>query len=281
MKNNLLFFMLHLPLIGFTQKHNLEEVINAEKQFAAYSVARGAKAAFLHFADSNGVVFENGKAVNAIERWTKREEPQGILNWYHIYSEIAASGDLGFTTRPWTYLPKTKDSILAKRPEFIITRGQFATVWKKTKTGEWKFMVDLGIKNSPSFDHKIIFLTRHKPAFIPGNLESLLKTEKEFIEHTQDTIERQSWYDSSISKSNYLLLRNGTFPAIAQDRLNDRISTMPPGIAYTIDGSGIAKGGDLGYVYGTTLINGKTDNYLRIWRREGKAWKLALEVLRY
>ena len=56
---------------------------------------------------------------------------------------------------------------------------------------------------------------------------------------------------------------------------------MPQKIEYTIDGSAISAAGDLGYVYGTTTINNKPENYLRIWQREGKEWRLALEVLRY
>ena len=56
---------------------------------------------------------------------------------------------------------------------------------------------------------------------------------------------------------------------------------MPQKIEYAVEGSGISASGDLGYVYGTAVSNGKKDNYLRIWRREGKEWKLALETLRY
>ena len=59
------------------------------------------------------------------------------------------------------------------------------------------------------------------------------------------------------------------------------MNAMPQKIEYTIDGSGISAAGDLGYVYGTTTINNKSENYLRVWQREGKVWGLALEVLRY
>jgi hypothetical protein len=37
----------------------------------------------------------------------------------------------------------------------------------------------------------------------------------------------------------------------------------------------------MGYTYGPTLINGKKENYLHIWRREEGGWKIAVEVLRY
>ena len=53
---------------------SIDGLINAEKSFAAYSVAHGTKDAFLKFADSNGVVFEQGKSANAIEAWNKREK---------------------------------------------------------------------------------------------------------------------------------------------------------------------------------------------------------------
>lgn len=46
---------------------NLDGLIRAEKSFAAYSVAHGTKDAFLKFADSNAIVFEGGKPINAIE----------------------------------------------------------------------------------------------------------------------------------------------------------------------------------------------------------------------
>ena len=57
--------------------------------------------------------------------------------------------------------------------------------------------------------------------------------------------------------------------------------SFPVKVDYTILGSGIADSKDLGYVYGKLVVNGKTDNYLRIWRRESNAWKIVLEVLRY
>jgi len=56
---------------------------------------------------------------------------------------------------------------------------------------------------------------------------------------------------------------------------------MPTQIKYEFIDSGISSSGDLGYVYGTTMINGKQDGYLRIWRKETEGWKIALEVLRY
>ena len=55
-------------LMAFQSKaqNNFDGLVNAEKSFAAYSVANGVKAAFLKFLDSNGIVFERGNSVNGI-----------------------------------------------------------------------------------------------------------------------------------------------------------------------------------------------------------------------
>jgi hypothetical protein len=56
-----------LALSSSAQTTAVNDVLNAEKSFAAYSVSHGTRDAFLKFLDSTGVVFEKGKAVNGIE----------------------------------------------------------------------------------------------------------------------------------------------------------------------------------------------------------------------
>jgi len=94
-------------------QRNFDGLINAEKSFASYSVSHGTKDAFLKFLDSNGIVFEQGKAVNGIEIWNKREQRPGLLNWSPQYGEIASSNDFGYTTGPWELRNTTPgDSLL-------------------------------------------------------------------------------------------------------------------------------------------------------------------------
>jgi len=267
------FLLFAFPLFSFAQRA-ATEVLDAEKRFAAYSVQHGTKAAFLQFADSNGLVFEQGKAVNAIATWNVREARPGVLNWYPIYGWMAASGDLGFTTGPWTFQPKANS-------DSIVARGQFNTVWHKTATGEWKFLLDMGIGKTPDFAAATFPFSNKKIAFTPGTLDDLLKAEELFSQRTGNVLHRKDGYTAAVSREAFLLNRNNQLPVTTINDMGTLLTSMPQSIAYKAEGSGIAKSGDLGYVYGTTTINGKADNYLRIWRREGKAWKLVLEVLPY
>lgn len=258
-----------LPWFGLAQKAS--ELFNAEKAFAAYSVQNGTRAAFLNFADSNGLVFEEGKAVNAIATWEKHESRLGVLNWRPVYGMVAASGDLGFTTGPWTFQPKSVE-------DSVVARGQYCTVWHKTKDGEWKFLIDLGVNNVPAFDAPVHL---SNAAFVPGTLNDLQQVEQAFVQNTKDSGSRTEAYNKAVSKEAFVLGRNGQPPVVDAAGIASLVSAMPTTIVYELKGSAVSKSGDLGYAYGNTVINGKADNYLRIWRREKNEWKLVTEVLRY
>ena len=97
------FFLLSIVILLCSiseAQRTIDGLINAEKSFAAYSVANGTKEAFLKFLDSSGIIFDQGKPVNGIESWSKREKRAGVLNWFPQYAEIAYSNDFGFTTGP-------------------------------------------------------------------------------------------------------------------------------------------------------------------------------------
>jgi len=249
----------------------IDKLIEAEKSFAATSVNLSTKEAFLKYLDSNGVVFSNGQAINGIETWSKREKRPGILNWRPLFAEIAFSGDFGYTTGPWTYQAKTLE-------DSIIARGQYTTVWHKDKNGNWKFLVDLGSENTPvnlSGELKKIKTTKLSSEL--SDSSSLLYAEEAFI-NLQDQ-NRKAAYKKFLSAES-ILNRNGILPVT---NLNDQIQVlelMLP-VAYKIGNWGISSTKDLGYVYGNSVVNNKTENYLRIWRREKGGWKIAVEVLRY
>ena len=243
----------------------IDNLIQAEKNFAAYSVANSTKEAFLKFIDSNSIMFDSGKPIKAVEFWNKREKNAGVLNWRPRLTSITGSGDFGYTTGPWTFQPSMNDTIIA--------RGQYTTVWHIDKNGEWKFLVDLGVNNTPPETDSILDRLNYRK-LKRSTEKSMLMAEKELIFQSKDSAiagyMKKMWGMS-------ILNRNGMLPQVAHWKPEIFMSN----IQYTINGSGIASSGDMGYVYGTTVINGKTDNYLRIWQKEKTGWKIAVEVLRY
>ena len=267
-----LFILFFVSFIKIHPQNGIDNLIQAEKNFAAYSVNNSTKEAFLKFLDSAGIIFDSGKPVNGIETWNKRDKRPGVLNWFPQYAEIAVSGDFGYTTGPWTFQNSLNDTIAA--------RGQYTTVWHINKNGEWKFLIDLGVNNTPisvAEDVKEVNVTKLTADAIP-HVSPIVIVENEFLRSVAKN--KSKAYKNYLSAES-ILNRNGHLPATTSSDQKSVIDATPSSIQYKVDGWGISQKQDMGYAYGTMVINGKTDNYLRIWRKEKEGWKIALEVLRY
>ena len=64
-----------------------------------------------------------------------------VLQWAPVLAAVATSGDLGFTTGPWTFKKKRPTRTPA-------AYGQFVSLWRWEK-GKWKLLFDLGSDNPP------------------------------------------------------------------------------------------------------------------------------------
>ena len=271
--NRHLFFPLLLGLCGAlpaAAQRTVEGLVKAEQSFAAHSVKHGTRAAFLQYMDSNSVLFEKGEAVNGLKTWTLRENRPGILNWHPQYVELAASKDFGFSTGPWTFQNGANDTVSG--------RGQFITVWTADPSGNWKFRVDIGVGGAPAVAGKEEIRFREVPQAPAGQLEDVLQAEQVFIE----SLNRRGFkaYSDVLSEISYLH-RNGAPVAATPEARQAMILATPSTLEFEITGSGMARSGDLAYVYGSVRYGGKKEAFLHIWRKENDRWMMAVEVLRY
>jgi hypothetical protein len=277
MKKILSTFLVFIILQTINAQRTIDGLIKAEKDFATFSVANGTKDAFLKFLDSAGIIFDNGKAVNGFEASNKRENGPGVLNWQPQFAEIANSNDFGYTTGPWTFQASAKDTIVA--------RGQYTTVWHLNANGEWKFLVDLGVNNIPvnlASEIKKINVPKYsgKTKYIPHQSSQSL-AESGFIRLFHKS--KAKAYSQYLSKES-ILTRHKFGPAIDKKEQQMIIDSTSSAIRYNGtwgEGMGGSRDEDMFYAYGSAVLNGKTENYLRIWRLEKGGWKIALEVLRY
>ncbi len=273
MKSNIIITVFFFFVQSLNAQKGIEKMIQAEKDFAAYSVTHTTKEAFQKVIDSNSIMFENGKPMSAIEFWNKREKRPGVLNWRPQYAEISASEDFGYTTGPWTYQNTINDSIIA--------RGQYTTVWHLDKNGEWKFLVDIGIDNTQPNNGELKIIDTPKEVDRLADIthiSPLVGAETNFNKQ----LEKKKTKAYSAFLSGESILTHHTFlPAANTTERQVLIVSTSSAIKYTMHGWGISPVPDMGYTYGTATLNGKVENYLRIWRKEKDGWKIAVEVLRY
>ncbi|MEK7264473.1 MAG: hypothetical protein AAB227_00090, partial [Pseudomonadota bacterium] len=119
-----------------------DDIVAAERAFAADGYQRGVKLSFLAFSAPDAVIFAPAP-VNAHVSLTASpdqnlSEPRAHLVWWPLYAGISNSGDLGFTTGPY--------AIDENR------RGHYFTIWKKQDGGEWKWVLDAGVGADASLE---------------------------------------------------------------------------------------------------------------------------------
>jgi ketosteroid isomerase-like protein len=252
-------------------QNSIDGMIQTEKKFADTAMLVSTKKAFLSFADNAGIVFDKGNAANAVNLYTKSERRPGILNWQPEYAEISSSNDFGYTTGPWSFY----DNSLKDKP---VANGHFVTVWHLTKDGEWKFLIDFGISYKDQMKAQPIKTVITEKLTLPDAEQSMNLAEEKFIEaYKRSGRKACAQFLSANSRLNY----SNHAPATDTKTRTELLNLLPLNIAYTNIGSGMSISDDLGYMYGTAVINGKQDGYLRIWRKEKTGWKIALEVLHF
>jgi len=113
-------------------------VIEAEYAFARAAKPLGVRGAFLKYLANDSVICSPAP-VNGIVSTAAGEPNADTLEWYPTLSHTAASGDLGYTTGPWTY--RTADG----KTE---VNGTFLSVWRKQPEGSWRVVVDCGVNHA-------------------------------------------------------------------------------------------------------------------------------------
>lgn len=115
-------------------------VIAAERAFARMSVEVGTNQAFRTFTAPDGQVIQPNLVSSPGQYPPERDAGPGALYWWPAYAGIARSGDLGFTTGPYSADP-------ARTPA-----GVYFSVWRLQPDGSWKWLWDGGppISDLPS-----------------------------------------------------------------------------------------------------------------------------------
>ena len=253
----LLFLSLALP----AQADDFSDMVNAEKAFASDAGVRGTRQAFLAALADDAVVFGPGP-VDAQRVWQARAANKHHLEWAPAVAEIASSGDLGYTSGPWRFIPEGADKPVAT--------GYFFTVWKKQADGKWKALVDHGVDAAPiAFPAKPARRGGVGVGKAPGwpvGINELRLADLAPI----------GALNPRMVSADFLRLRNGQAPDSRAE------GTAFPSTALRVDtGLVMSAAGDLAATWGGGV---DSPSWIRIWRRPsaedapGHGWVLAAEL---
>src|ERR1041384_3099053 len=150
-----LALVLGISLEAVSQKHKENErtktgrvLVEMEHAFAKAAATKGTRDAFLEFLADDGIIFQPGP-VNGKKYWSERQPRKGLLSWEPVFADVSRAGDLGYTTGPWEFRPNGPDD----QP---VAFGQYFTIWKKQKDGDWKAVLDRGVGTEKAFATKLL-----------------------------------------------------------------------------------------------------------------------------
>lgn len=114
-------------------------LMQTDKAFSDMSVAKGMKAAFIEYIDSNGVLLKPNHlpivGAQAIDYLIQEDDSDYTLNWQPQNAFVSRSGDLGYTYGVYAMHPKNIDTVFY---------GTYVSIWKRQSDGKWKFVLDTG-----------------------------------------------------------------------------------------------------------------------------------------
>ena len=270
-----------------TRKSPLQAMVDTERAFAKMSEEQGTRPAFMAFIADDGILFRP-TAVQGKQWMTEHPLPPSdqrpLLSWYPSVASMARAGDMGYTTGPWEY----KSDIHDAKP---VAWGHFLTVWKKQTDGQWKFAVDLGISNPPPAQAEAPWeLPRNykTPKAMKGSMTSspsaLLARDLEFSQASVKRGARAAFADYATPEVR--VYRDGKFPMVGKDLAPAVLPASSSVWTWEPAAGDVSASNDLGYTYGTYKITGnepapkiiEAGNYLRIWKKDGSAWKVLFDL---
>jgi len=243
----------------------------AESAFAAQSVREGMRAAFLAWLAPEATLYRGGP-VNGPAVIAANPDPPIVLDWRPAYVEVAASGELGLSTGPWTVTSR-RDPAAAPR------HGQFVSVWKRARGGPWRVLVDLGISHPGAHLADAPLQARETPSRDPDPSATIERAEAQFASRAAtsgDADAYAAWTSTSVR-----LYRDGQAPFLGRPAALGSPAARDARTAWTVEAHETSASGDFGYAIGRYGPTGgaTAGHYLRVWRREADGWRIALDVV--
>ena len=255
-------------------------IVAAENAFSADARRYGVRLAFLAHFDAGSWLFRP-YPVDALAALARDADDGAPLEWGPDTVGVSASGDMGFTSGPWSAHAAGTDGLV---------HGHFLTVWKRGDDGIWRVEVDGGISHpalaKPAAGIDVVVRGGDAAAMALSRDE--IATRRAQLEKTDDVL-RRALADHAGDRARLWLgaahadvraLRAGHAPATGNEA-RDLLAHDAPGV-----GSGprraldVASSGDLAYTLGGDASCAACGAYYRIWRWQDGAWRVLVDLTR-
>lgn len=254
--------LLAIPVTG--QAADPAPVVKAERAFAADGQTMGWVAAFRKHTAPDGIMFAPDP-VRTLDNMAKLgDAPRPRLNWWPLWAGMAGSGDLGFTTGPYT---------VNGAPG-----GQYFTVWVKQADGRWAWVFDGG----PDVDAPAMAPASTQPGVLAAGVPSTIPWTR--VTLAEDGLAQNAYSDAvgayrRVLAADARIAGLGKRIAAGDSQIESELKARAKGIVFQRLGGSASRSGDLAWTYGDAAWSGGRGHYVRIWRHEKSGWRIVWDQL--
>ena len=268
-------FALAALLAGSSPDSLAQPLITAERGFAADAQRMGVRLAFLSHFDAESWLFRPHPTA-ALPALARDPDDGTPLEWGPDLAGTAASGDMGFTSGPWSaHAPGVER----------MAHGHFLTIWKRAPDGVWRVQVDGGIGHPalerPADDVKVLAVAADNASLNPKALDE----RRSVLERNDDELRRAldaggdvaaMWH--KIADPEFRALRSGHAPATGDEAfalISKDAAKVGSGPRRAFD---VASSGDLAYTIGGSAECKACGSYFRVWHWSGERWRVLVDL---
>lgn len=248
------------------------DVVAAERAFAADGLALGVKQSFLKHAAPTAIVLSPEPQLAKAVYGAAPEGNSAKLVWWPLWAGIAKSGDLGFTTGPYS---------VNGAP-----RAWYFTVWAKQADGSWKWLFDGGPPSDPTGAAP----QGSAPSYAKAAAQAAGSPAKAMADVTmaegmlafRAKTDVKGAYLAALAEDGRIVGSKARPPA-SRAETEAELATRPTTIRFSPLGGQASSAGDLAWTYGMAQWETggavKRGHYVRIWRDDADGWRLVFDEL--
>jgi ketosteroid isomerase-like protein len=264
-------------LAGWTaaiaESSDAAQIADAERAFAAEAGSSGWVSAFLAYSAPDAIVLQPDPVnAHASLKTLPPESNTKNLNWWPVWAGISSSGDLGFTTGPYT----------AGEKSF----GHYFTVWRKQPDGSWKWIYDGGPRNAERSPLGPDTATSYlQTATLGAGSAEAAVTE---VTSVEDALAASAKTDAKAAYLAHLasdsrVMGSAEQPATAAGEREAELDRRAKSLELSSLGREASKAGDLVFSYGDAKWTregvAERGHYVRIWQKRSDGWKIVFDEL--
>lgn len=282
------FFFSSSLLVAFLFLHNAVEaqlpekiggLISADRNAAALSVQETPHAALSSIIDKESV-FYVPSPVNAYNYLNNRPNIADVMSWSPNFALLAKSQEFGVTSGKLTF----------QKVGAVERNGQYVTIWKRNKKGEWKVDLRAEVENYGKNKPKdFVFIEPDDSWWLKQRSKARLQQREDIIFSTDELFSKVLKADNQAAYTEFLEEdvrfyfpweeemegKSNVLNWLKKKRIDIVTEPLKVGRAYS---------GELAYSQGTATVYDQDKatkfNYIRVWKlNDDYQWRVALEML--